>query len=180
MTPADNDGGTAWELRRAAGNLAAAVGNDDAREAALDLAAALANQSLSVVIPTLQAVLEGAMQRGFADFGEKLDALAQQNGRLEAGISSLQAGFRSLGKAMTRLSTRVAVVERELHTRYEESKADRADLRARLTQIRAELLQPEQRDRLLAEHAQVIAELAALKERIDSIERERRAPADDR
>lgn len=180
MTPADNDGGTAWELRRAAGNLAAAVGNDDAREAALDLAAALANQSLSVVIPTLQAVLEGAMQRGFADFGEKLDALAQQNGRLEAGISSLQTGFRSLDDAMMQLSARVEVVERELYTRYEESKADRADLRTRLTQIRAELLQPEQRDRLLAEHAQVIAELAALKERIDVIERERQAPADDR
>ena len=136
----DNDapaeGGTGWELQRAAKNLAAAVGNEAARDAVLDVAAALANQSMTTVIPTLQTVLQGVMKQGFGslearldrsdrasldhrtdlrlhldsrfdNYGTELDRLTEHTKGLQAGIATLQAEFQTVGETVDGLASQL-------------------------------------------------------------------------
>lgn len=139
MTNNDNqpEGGHAWELSAASRKLAAAVGNEAAGEAALDLAAAITNGAMAPLISSLETVLRtvvrkevGTIERRMIDadratvdyrventtllnhrfdnFGTEIDQITENTKDLQAGIAVLQAEFQTVGETVDGLAAQLA------------------------------------------------------------------------
>jgi len=131
-----SEGGSKWELERAAQRLADATGNPDAASAALDLAAALNNGMSTTLIPTLQQVLGSVVKREIGDlavrldrsdrvaldwrtefrvhldsrldnYGAELDDVVEKIGGLGAGQLRLQAGFQDVRAGLSSIAETV-------------------------------------------------------------------------
>lgn len=135
----DNDtpkGGSLRDIDLAAAEMAAAVGNEQAAAAMHNFAAALRNESMTTVIPTLQTVLQGVMRQGFGslearldrsdrasldhrtdlrlhldsrfdNYGTELDRLTEHTRGLQAGVAALQAGFQAVGETVDGLASQL-------------------------------------------------------------------------
>lgn len=125
-------GGSLRDIDLAAAEMAAAVGNEQAAAAMHNFAAALRNESMTTVIPTLQTVLQGVMKQGFDslkaqidrsdrasldhrtdlrlhldarfdNYGSELDRLIKQTGDLQGGQAVLRDEFLKIGESLTQI-----------------------------------------------------------------------------
>ncbi len=187
---------TQRDIRQAARDLAQAVGNPDAEQAVLDMAAAFGNLSLTTVIPTLTTTLDSAVARRDKDFLAHLDALAAQRQResaeiltclkgLQGGQDVLQKGFQEVGETLNGLETRL----NDLDTRHgdqwgrvirelgqvrewvDESRKHRQQMQEQINALEAGRLPEGERNKLIEEHKEGVQRITNVELRVSDLEK---------
>ena len=112
----EEEGGHAWELDRASRNLADAIGNPAAQNAALDFAAALNNSMSGVLIPTLGATLQAVLHNELGGVRQQMTVQSEQLAEAIAAISTVD---RRVDLSNSRAVDRWAQMQDHLDARFD-------------------------------------------------------------